>query len=83
MPDTLRFGVRMAGLASSGLLSLLGRGRFRTLPADRQRAAVAKFADLSLPVVGEYVRLTRGLGLVSVYESRSGVLREFSPEGDA
>jgi hypothetical protein len=71
MPDTLRFGVRTAGTACLGLLTVLGRGRFSGLPEARRREAVSGLARLSLPVVGEYVRLVRGLGLVSVYEGRS------------
>jgi hypothetical protein len=71
MPDTLRFGVRTAGVACHGLLTVLGRGRFGRLPEARRRVAVSGLAGLPLPVVGEYVRLVRGLSLVSVYESRS------------
>jgi hypothetical protein len=71
MPDTLRFGVRTAGVLCGGLLAVLGRGRFSRLPEARRRAAVSGLARLSLPVVGEYVRLSRGLGLVAVYEGRS------------
>ena len=71
MPDTLRFGVRTAAALSGGLLAVLGRGRFSRLSDARRRAAVSGLARLPLPVVGEYVRLVRGLGLVSVYEGRS------------
>jgi hypothetical protein len=71
MPDTLRLGVRTAAGVCGGLLAALGGGRFRRLPDARRRAAVSRLAGLPLPVVGEYVRMVRGLGLVSVYEGRS------------
>jgi len=71
MPDTLRLGVRTAAGVCGVLLVALGGGRLRRLPDARRRAAVSRLAGLPLPVVGEYVRMVRGLGLVSVYEGRS------------
>jgi hypothetical protein len=71
MPDTLRLGVRAAELAAGVVLRVLGRGDFRTRSSARQAELAARLATLPLPAVPELVRLTRGLGLASLYEARS------------
>lgn len=71
MPDVTRAGVTMASIVVYVVLSIMGRRPFRRLPAQRQSELAARLASVSLPVLGEFVRLTRGLGLVGVYERRS------------
>ena len=73
MPDTLRTGVRAAELAAGLVLRALGRGSFRAQSSARQAELAARLATLPLPAVPELVRLTRGLGLASLYEARSAV----------
>ncbi len=70
MPDVTRAGVRVASVAVYAALSVLGRGSFRGLSARRQSDLVARLAAVPLPILGEYARLTRGLGLVGVFENR-------------
>lgn len=70
MPDFTRFGVRVAGAAAYGALCVLSGGRFRTRPEARRARAAARLVAVPLPVLGEFGRLTRGLGLVSVHEQR-------------
>ena len=70
MPDFTRFGVKVAGAATYGLLCVLARGSYRARP-ERDRGRLAeRLAGVSLPVLGEFGRLTRGLGLVAVHERR-------------
>ena len=70
MPDFTRFGVRVAGAGAYGVLCVLAGGSFRNRP-ERQRARLAaRLTGVPLPVLGEFGRLTRGLGLAAVHESR-------------
>lgn len=71
MPDLMRLGVQIAGTVSYVVLSLLALRPFRRVAVARQAALVARLAKVSLPVVGEYIRLTRGLGLAAVVEART------------
>ena len=71
MPDTTRLGLRVASGVMVVLLSVVGRGWFPGLDPGARARAAARVSTLRVPVVGEYVKLTRGLALVSVYESRS------------
>ncbi len=61
----------MASIMFYVVLSIMGRRPYRRLAAQRQSELAARLASVSLPVLGEFVRLTRGLGLVGVYERRS------------
>lgn len=71
MPDFTRFGVKVSGAAVYLALSAMGRTSYRRLPeADRARLA-ARLMNTSLPILGEFGRLTRGLGLVGVHEARA------------
>lgn len=71
MPDFLRTGVR--GVSAFARLVLFGleRRRFEVVPAERQTALAGRLSLLPLPGIAEFVRLTRGLGLVSLYEARA------------
>lgn len=71
MPDVTRAGVRVASAAAWAALSLLGKAPYGRQPPDRRSRSAGSLARLGLPVLGELTRLTRGLGLVSVYEQRS------------
>lgn len=70
MPDFTRFGVRVTGAVVYVVLSLLAARPFRSLPERRRTAVALKLTRFSVPLLGEFVRLTRGLGLVAVYERR-------------
>ena len=71
MPDVTRFGVRITATAlDAGLTAYLGES-FGRLSQKRQQALAIRLADTSLPILTEFVRLTRGLGIVSVYECRT------------
>lgn len=72
MPDTMRLGVRTVSAGAGLLLMLLGGRAFGRLAPQRQRELARRLSGLPLPGVGEFVRLTRGLGLVAVFEGRSG-----------
>lgn len=74
MPDTLRMGVRAAELAAHVALWALGRGDFRKQSESRQAELAERLAALPLPAIPELVRLTRGLGLASLYETRTPAL---------
>ena len=66
MPDLTRLGVRLVGTLVVAICLLPARGNLARLPAERRGRLVAKLGRL--PFVGEYVRLARGLGLVSYYD---------------
>ncbi len=66
MPDLSRFGVRVAGAATVAVCLLPARGHLARLPAGRRGRLVAGLGRF--PLVGEYVRLARGVGLVSYYD---------------
>jgi hypothetical protein len=71
MPDVTRFGVRITATAlDAGLAAYCGES-FGRLSPKRQKALAIRLADTSLPILTEFVRLTRGLGIVSVYECRT------------
>jgi hypothetical protein len=66
MPDLTRLGVRLVGTLVLAVCLLPARGNLARLPAERRGRLVAKLGRL--PLIGEYVRLARGLGLVSYYD---------------
>lgn len=70
MPDVTRAGVALAGAAVYAALSLMGGGSYRRLSPERQSALAVRMAGVPLPIIGEFSRLTRGLGLVGVVEGR-------------
>lgn len=71
MPDFLRLGVGCVSLVAGVVLSVLERGGFAAAPLERQAELAQRLSVLPVPGMAEFVRLTRGLGLVSLYESRS------------
>lgn len=71
MPDVTRAGVKVASGVVYLALSVLGRAPYRCLDPRRQSALAVKIAAVPLPIVAEFSRLTRGLGLVGVFESRN------------
>jgi hypothetical protein len=81
MPDVTRFGVRVTATALNAALTAYCRAPFGRLPAERQQVAANRLAGISLPILSEFVRLTRGLGIVSVYESRTPPLSARATEG--
>jgi hypothetical protein len=71
MPDVTRAGVMVAAGAAYLALSLLGRSPYRMQsPATRSVSAI-RLADLRVPILSEFCRLTRGLGLVGIFEQRT------------
>lgn len=66
MPDFNRFGVRVAGAVAVAVCLLPARGHLARLPAGRRGRLVARLGPF--PLVGEYVRLARGMGLVAYYD---------------
>jgi hypothetical protein len=80
MPDVTRFGVQVTATALDAALIAYCGERFGRLPVARQQAVANRLARTSLPVLTEFVRLTRGLGIVSVYESRTPLLADGSTE---
>lgn len=71
MPDVTRAGVRLASAAVYVALSAMARAPFRRVGPRRQSKVAATLADVPLPILGEFSRLTRGLGLVGVFEHRN------------
>lgn len=71
MPDVTRAGVRFASGIVYVALSLLGRAPYGSQDAATRTASAVRLAGTSLPVVSEFNKLTRGLGLVGVYELRT------------
>ncbi len=78
MPDFTRFGVRLTSTALEAALIGRYRAPFGRLSPKRQQAIANRLADTSLPVLTELIRLTRGLGIVSVYEARTPPLHSQS-----
>jgi len=76
MPDVTRAGVRMASAAVYVALSVMARAPYRRVDRQQQSQLAAKLAGVPLPILGEFSRLTRGLGLVGVYEHRNRELVE-------
>jgi hypothetical protein len=74
MPDVTRLGVRVTATALNAALSAYSGRPFSRLPVERQQVLATRLSRTSLPVLTEFVRLTRGLGIVSVYESRTPLL---------
>lgn len=70
MPDVTRFGVRVAGAAAYAALCVMARGSYRRRPEPERARLAARLVAVPLPVLGEFGRLTRGLGLVAVHEAR-------------
>lgn len=70
MPDLTRFGVRMTGALLVVACLLPARGHLSRLPAGRRGQVLARM--VGLPLVGEYVRLARGVGLVCFYDRADG-----------
>jgi hypothetical protein len=66
MPDLTRLGVRVMGTLLVAVCLLPARGHLARLPAVRRGRLVARWGRY--PLTGEYVRLARGLGLVSYYD---------------
>lgn len=73
MPDVTRFGVRLASIVVYTLLSIQARAPFRRLPLGRRATVAHALAGKPLPIIGEFFRLTRGLGLVGAFEARSSM----------
>jgi hypothetical protein len=71
MPDFMRLGVRTVSAVAGLALFAQLRAPFHTAVPQRQARLAASLAGLPLPGVAEFLRLTRGLGLVALYESRS------------
>jgi hypothetical protein len=80
MPDTLRFGVNGVSLLAEGALLVLGRADFRSQPTARRVGLARRLSALPLPGMAEFARLTRGLGLVSLYEGRDAAAASAPPE---
>jgi hypothetical protein len=71
MSDFTRLGVRItATVLDVGLVAYCG-APFGRLPQERQQELASRLAGTTLPILTEFVRLTRGLGIVSVIESRT------------
>ena len=66
MPDLTRLGVRVAGALLWSACLVPARGRLARLPAQRRGRLLVRVARL--PLVGEYLRLARGIGLVCYYD---------------
>ena len=66
MPDVTRLGVRLAGALLWSACLVPARGHLAQLPAQRRGRLLARVGRL--PVVGEYLRLARGIGLVCYYD---------------
>lgn len=68
MPDVTRAGVRVAGVLVWCVLSAIGRAPLGAQPPARRAAAVGRLAGWRVPLLAEYVRLTRGLAAAAGYE---------------
>lgn len=71
MPDFTRFGVRVTGGVVYAVLSVLALAPYRSVPERRRTEVALKLTRYSIPLLGEFVRLTRGLGLVALHERRA------------
>lgn len=71
MPDLLRAGAGLAARAVGAGLSVSARRRFTALPAAARAPHARRLARANIPVAAEFVRLSRGLGLAELYESRT------------
>ncbi len=70
MPDVTRAGVTVASGVAYLALSVLGRAPYRRQSPATRSAGAVRLVRLPLPVIAEFGRLTRGLGLVGVFEHR-------------
>ena len=66
MPDVTRLGVRLVGALVVGACLLPAGGHLARLPARRRGRLLTRVGRL--PVMGEYIRLARGVGLVCYYD---------------
>jgi len=66
MPDLTRLGVKVAGALLWSACLVPARGRLARLPAQRRGRLLVRVGRL--PLVGEYLRLARGIGLVCYYD---------------
>ena len=70
LPDSTRLGVDVAATLVRTALDASTRRRFLALDPLAQQRAVQVLVRRPLPVVAEFVRLTRGLALVAVVDHR-------------
>jgi hypothetical protein len=70
MPDVTRLGVSVASGAAYVVLSVLGGAPYLRQSRDTRSRSAVRLAALRLPVLSEFTRLTRGLGLVGTFERR-------------
>jgi hypothetical protein len=70
LPDTTRLGVDVAATVVRGVLTASARRPFLGLDPAAQQVAVQVLTRRQLPVVAEFVKLTRGLALVAVVDRR-------------
>ena len=70
LPDTARAGVRALTTALLVPLDLMAGGRVESVGTDRRIAVVDRLVRLPLPGTGELVRLTGGIAVAAVVESR-------------
>jgi hypothetical protein len=66
MPDLQRLGVRVAGALLWSVCLLPARGQLTRLPPGQRGRLLTRLTRL--PIVGEYVRLARGVGLVCYHD---------------
>ncbi len=66
MPDLTWSGVRLAGAALVVLCLPWARGHLERLPPECRGRVLGRFGRL--PVVGEYLRLARGVGLACYFD---------------
>ena len=69
MPDVTRLGVRAVGALVLVACVLPARGHVARLPAQRRGRLLTRVGRL--PLLGDYIRLARGVGLVCYYERAS------------
>jgi hypothetical protein len=76
MPDVLRAGVGIASRVVGGGLWGASMGRFGRMSAAARSPYAQRLASAGLPVMAEFTRLSRGLGLAGVYEHRTPEMLE-------
>jgi len=76
MPDVLRAGVGIASRVVGTGLWGASMGRFGRMPASARSPYAQRLATAGLPVMAEFTRLSRGLGLAGVYEHRTPAMLE-------
>jgi hypothetical protein len=72
MPDPTRWGVRLIGVALRMSCVVRVRRSFMKASPQQREILVRSVAGVRLPIVGEYVRLARGLALAGYYNHRDG-----------